>query len=183
MNRVLVVGTTGTGKTTTAAALARVCGVPHVELDSLFWNPGWVEAETEVFRERVAAATAGDRWVADGNYLSRLGDTLWNRADTVVWLDPSLALILVRLVRRTVSRSLRGTELWSGNRERLSNLWNKDESLVSWALKTHTTHRVRYTERMTDPKWAHISFVRLGSAREVRRWLSRVSRATRVPPR
>src|SRR5438132_4519028 len=100
MNRVLVVGTTGSGKTTTAAAIAKRIGTSHVELDSLFWKPNWVESERDEFRACVAAATSDDRWVADGNYLGMLGDMLWSRADTVVWLDPPLPLIVVRLIRR-----------------------------------------------------------------------------------
>src|SRR5437867_5486367 len=115
MNRVLVVGTTGSGKTTTARAIAQRLNAPYIELDALWWKPNWTESDHDDFRERVDAATSGDRWVADGNYITPLRDTLWSKADTVVWLDVALPLIVLRLIRRTISRSLRKTELWSGN--------------------------------------------------------------------
>lgn len=173
MDRVLVVGTTGSGKTTTARRLAELIGAPHVELDALFWKPGWTERKTEDFRARVAAATTGDRWVTDGNYLGRLGDLLWERADTVVFLDIPLMVVVPRLVRRTIARSLRRTDLWAtGNRERIANLWNKDESLVAWALRTKAEHLATYSARMADPRWTDIDFVVLRSPREVGRWLT-----------
>lgn len=174
MHRVLVVGTTGSGKTTTAAALARLLNTQHIELDALWWKPNWTESEHDDFRERVAAVATGDRWVADGNYITPLGDTLWSRADSVVWLDVPLPVIVVRLIRRTISRSLRKTELWAGNREHISTLWKKKESLVFWALRVHRDHQARYGGRMADPAWSHIEFVHLRSKREIKRWLSRL---------
>src|SRR5260370_40210565 len=112
MRRVLVVGTTGSGKTTVADAIARSIDALHIELDALHWKPGWVESDPEEFRDCVVAATTGERWVADGNYLGKLGDTLWTRVDTVVWLNVRLPLLLMRIVRRSVHRSVRKVELW-----------------------------------------------------------------------
>jgi len=98
--RIVVVGTTGSGKTTLAGELARRLEVPHVELDALHWEPGWTEAPTDLFRERVTHALSGEAWVADGNY-SAVRDIVWSRADTIVWLDYSLPTMLYRLARRT----------------------------------------------------------------------------------
>src|SRR5919108_416694 len=85
--KIAVVGTSGSGKTTVARALARRLGVPHVELDALFHGPGWTETPAEEFRRRVASATGASGWVVDGNYDSKLGDLVLGRGDTVVWLD------------------------------------------------------------------------------------------------
>jgi len=63
----VVVGTSGSGKTTFARRLAAGLGIPHVELDALHWEPEWTEATDEVLRARVAEATAQDAWVVDGN--------------------------------------------------------------------------------------------------------------------
>ena len=131
--------------------------------------------ETKIFRDRVAKATAGDRWVADGNYLSWLENRLWERADTVVWPDMPLWLIVPRLIRRTVSRAIKRTDLWgSSNRESLLNLVNKKESLVVWAFRTQREHQRTYGKRMTDPAWSHVTIVRLRSRRQVREWLARL---------
>src|SRR5579884_2496060 len=118
MKRVAVVGTSGAGKTTFAAALATRLGCRHVELDALHWEAGWRMAELDVFRARVAEATAGDAWVADGSY-TKVRDVVWSRADTLVWLDYPLAVKLWRLLGRTARRVRTGEDLWNGNRERL----------------------------------------------------------------
>jgi len=68
VQRVLVVGTSGCGKTTVAETLARVLHLPHVELDELFWKPGWGHATDEEFRTNLQRACGSDRWVVDGNY-------------------------------------------------------------------------------------------------------------------
>src|SRR2546422_5327539 len=85
-NRIVVVGTTGSGKTTTARRIGEIIGAPHVELDALHWEADWTEADTETFRRRIVEATAGERWVVDGNY-AKGRDLVWPRAEMIVWLD------------------------------------------------------------------------------------------------
>jgi len=133
--RIVVVGTTGSGKTTLAGELARRLEVSHVELDALHWEPNWVEAPIGIFRERVIRAVSGGAWVADGNY-SAVRDIVWSRADTIVWLDYSLPAILCRLTRRTFRRIFTREELWNGNRERIWVQFLSRDSIFLWALKT-----------------------------------------------
>lgn len=118
MQRVNVVGTSCSGKTTLARRLAARLGVRHVELDALFWGPAWRPMPHEVFRQRVSDATDAPAWVVDGGY-STVRDVTWSRADTVVWLDYPLPLVLARYLRRTVRRLRSGEEFWpgTGNRE------------------------------------------------------------------
>jgi adenylate kinase family enzyme len=68
LSRVVVIGTSSSGKTTFARDLASLLGVDHTDLDSLFWLPGWQERELDDFRARVAAWADGEHWVVDGNY-------------------------------------------------------------------------------------------------------------------
>ena len=116
MQRLVVVGTSGSGKTTLARRLAAALAVPHIELDALHWEANWQEAPVEVFRERTRAAVAAAAWAADGNY-SVVRDIVWSRADTLVWLDYALPVILWRLLIRTARRVAWREELWNGNRE------------------------------------------------------------------
>lgn len=81
-----MVGNSGSGKSTLGAALAARLGVPYVELDSIFHQPGWAELPRHEFRARVGALVGGDTWVIDGNYTA-VRDLVWARADTVVWID------------------------------------------------------------------------------------------------
>ena len=181
MNRIAVVGTTGSGKTTLARRIAAVLRAKHVELDALQWGPGWTPAETDAFRADVAAALAGDMWVVDGNY-SAVRDIVWSRADTLVWLDYSAGTVLWRLLARTFRRGLRREELWNGNRERLWTQFTSRDSILLWMLKTHWRRRREYAELLRRPEHAHLEAHRLSSPREADAWLARQdARRAEVP--
>jgi len=175
MRRVVVVGTTGSGKTTLAREIARRLGIPHIELDALNWGPNWTEVPREVFRARVAAALEGEAWVVDGNY-SAVRDIVWPRADTVVWVDYPLWLILWRLLLRTFRRTFTREELWSGNRERFRDQFLSRDSLFLWALQTYRPRRRNYPRLFSQPEHAHLRAVRLRSPRETDAWLRASSR-------
>ena len=180
MNRIVVVGSAGAGKTTIAAALAARLAVPHVELDALHWGPNWAPAEREVFRARVAAALSGNAWTTDGNY-SAVRDLTWGRADTLVWLDFPLSLIMWRLLRRTVRRVRTRQELWNGNRERLVEQFFSRDSLFLWALKTHRRRQREYPRQFQQPQYSHLRVLRFRSPRAAARWLDTVWREPRTP--
>jgi adenylate kinase family enzyme len=162
MQRISVVGNSGSGKTTAARELARLLGVPHVELDAIFHQPGWQELSTADFRARVARIAQDQAWVIDGNY-SAVRDLVWSRADTVVWLDLPRSRVMRRVVRRTLGRLLLRRELWNGNREPLSNVWSLDpqRSIIAWAWTQHESYRQRYGDAMSDRSNAHLRFVRV----------------------
>ena len=169
MRRICIVGTSGCGKTTLARQLAEQLDIPHVEMDALFWQPGWSSTEAAVFAARVGEALVGDCWVVDGNYYSRR-DITWARADTLIWLDYSLPLVLSRITRRTASRLITRTELWNGNRERLRAVFSRD-SIILWSLTTWARNRRRYRQHFAQPEFSHLRLIRLRSPRRTRRWL------------
>jgi adenylate kinase family enzyme len=164
-------GTTCSGKSTLARALAEKLAVPYLELDALYWGPAWAKPEKEGFRRRVEPFVHEEAWVVDGNYTSTLGDLVLRRADTVVWLDLSLARVLWRVSKRTVGRVVRRTELWSGNRETWRNAFFTRDSLFVWAVQTHGRFRRRLPARLATD-FPHVRLVRLRSPREIRRWLT-----------
>lgn len=175
MNRIVVIGTTGTGKTTLASLIASRLGYPHIELDAFFWQPDWKEAETPVFRERVSKALEGECWVTDGNYTSKAIDIVWPRADTLVWLDYSLPVTLWRLVVRTLGRVVTQETLWSGNRERLRTQLFTNQSLFLWALKSHGQNRRNFPELLSRPEYKHLVTVHHHSPRETQKWVKRIA--------
>lgn len=172
MRRVSVVGNSGSGKTWLSGELSRLLGIRHVELDALYHQPGWRALDEETLRDRVAHAVSGEGWVVDGNY-SIVRDLVWERADTVVWLDPPRHVLLPRLVARTLRRTLVREELWNGNREPLSNLYSVDpeRSIIAWAWTRDELYRHRYRWAAADPRWSHLRFVRLRNDRQVRGFL------------
>jgi len=180
MQRVSVIGVTGSGETTFAASLATRLRVPHVELDALHWEPNWTMAELDVFRGRVATHVSADGWVIDGNY-SRVRHLVWSRADTVVWLDYSFALTFARLLRRTLVRIHSGEELWNGNRERFAEQFFSRESLLLWAIKTYPKYRATFPTLLASDAYSHLRVVRFRAPRDAQRWLGGLSAARPSP--
>lgn len=172
--RVNVVGTSCSGKTTFAAALAARLGVAHVELDALHWEPNWTEAPDGVMRERVAAAVESEAWVVDGNYsVSR--DLVWDRADAVIWLDFPLRIILRRYLARTRRRLRSQEEIWAGtgNRERWKNHLVGREGLLWWILTTYRRRRREYPALLGQHP--ELAVVHLRSPAEADAWLARLA--------
>lgn len=167
--RVVVVGTSGSGKSTMARALASKLGLAHIELDALHWEANWTEAQPDVLRERVARAVGAARWVVDGNY-THLRDLVWERADTVVWLDFARHVVMRRVVLRTLSRTLRREVLWSGNTEPFTRIFTRD-SIITWAWNTHASNRAKYEKLLVDERPKHLQVVRLRAPDEAERWL------------
>lgn len=99
MQRILVIGSGGAGKSTAAVAIGAALGLPVIHLDARYWSAGWVPMESEAWRAHVMRLTREPAWVMDGNY----GGTLPVRlaaCDTVVFLDLSRWVCLARVVRR-----------------------------------------------------------------------------------
>lgn len=170
-SRIVIVGTTGCGKTTLANTLARRFKIAHIELDALHWDAGWQMAPLEIFRERTNAATAGDAWVADGNY-SKVRDIVWTRAETLIWLDYGLPLILWRQVWRGLKRSISHEELWNGNRETLRGQFFSRDSLILWALRTHGRRRRTYPGFFAQLEYRHLKIIRFNSPKQTQAWLN-----------
>ena len=174
MQRISVVGNTGSGKTTLAEAVAARLGLPRLELDGVFHQPDWQPLETEEFRRIVSDFTAAEGWVVDGNY-SAVRDIVWDRADTVIWVDPPRHRLMRRLARRTLRRMATGAELWNGNRERWRYLFRREESILLYAWTNHRRVRARYESARSDPANAQLTFVLLRTPDETAALLHRLT--------
>jgi adenylate kinase family enzyme len=165
-HRISVRGVSGSGKTTLAAKLASRLGAPHIELDALVHGPGWTEASAEELVAKLEPLLAHDSWIVDGNYTSKLGALVSDRADLVVWLDLPLRVALARTLRRTLARIHDHAELWNGNTQTWRGaFWGRD-SLFIWALRSHRIHRRGIPATVASEK-----LVRLRSAAATQRWL------------
>ncbi len=171
--RIHVLGNTSAGKSTLAARLACALDVPFVELDALNWEPGWVglnDTNPEELERRMRKATASDGWVVAGSYIAFSQRVFWPRLQTVIWLDLPLPQLVWRVLRRSWRRWRSRELLWGTNYERFwpqLMVWRKEDSLVWWAVSQQRRKRRSMIGYMTDPRWAHIRFVRLTSSAEI----------------
>ena len=86
MERIIVIGCPGSGKSTFSRALHQITGIPLVHLDMLFWNKDKTTVEKAVFLERLEKAMQQSRWIIDGNYATTM-ELRMQACDTVIFLD------------------------------------------------------------------------------------------------
>ena len=142
--RIMVIGTSCAGKTTFARALGERLGLPHVELDALYWGPNWTPRGN--FLELAAEAAGRERWIMDGNYRATR-DLLWPQAQLIVWLDYEMGVVVARALRRTLKRSWEKSELWAGNRESFRKQLASRDSILLWVLTTWRRRRHDYARQ------------------------------------
>lgn len=166
--RVLVAGTSGAGKTTVAARIGAVLGVPHMEIDTLFHGPDWTPRPS--FEADVHRFAAAPEWVTEWQY-DAVRAHLADRADLLVWLDLPRWVVIRQVVRRTLIRRLRRERLWHGNVEPpLRTFLTDPEHIVRWAWKTHHLSPGRVAELTRNRP--ELCVVRLRDRDEVARWLA-----------
>ena len=167
--RVHVKGTSGSGKTTVAKAIAEKLGIRHIELDAIYWQPSWTELPKDEFYERVKEETENGDWAIDGNYRV-VRDLIWDRVDTIVWLDLPFIPVFLRIVWRTIRRIITQEELWNSNTEKLDALFGK-YGMPLWVIQTHEKRRKEYPPLLADPKLSKVDVKRFTSLKEVNRWI------------
>ena len=179
IERINVIGTSGSGKSTFGRNLAGILGFPFIEMDALYWKPNWQEPTDEEFESKVKAATEDSHWVLDGNY-SRTTSIKWRHVQQVVWLDMSFVRTVFQVTKRCIKRSLNQTEFWpgTGNRETLRKAFLSRESVILWSISSYGRNRRRYSRMMQSPEFSHIWFVRLKSTNGIRLFLE----AARIAP-
>ncbi|MFZ0012995.1 MAG: adenylate kinase, partial [Acidimicrobiia bacterium] len=157
MNRVVVVGSSGSGKTTIARKIHQLANLPLLEMDAVMHERGWNATPDEEFLTRLSEFARQNRWVMDGNYTSHgVTEAIWPRADTFVWSDPPKPVVMRRVVGRTLRRVVTREELWEGGlREPLSNLSKTDahQNIIVWAWTRYDHVRSKYETASIDGSW------------------------------
>ena len=102
MNRIVILGRGGAGKSTLAARLGAALALPVIELDKHFWAPDLTPTPKNQWTQIQHRLTSGEQWVIDGD----LGpydvlDVRLRAADTVIVLDFPLWRCAWRALRRS----------------------------------------------------------------------------------
>ena len=169
MQRIMIIGCGGAGKSTLARQLGEKTGLPVVHLDKLFWHPGWIESTRDEIDSKITEAMAEPRWIMDGNYNRTLPVRL-EHCDTVIYLDFSRFACLMGVVRRVLtSYGKVRPDMAEGCPERF------DWEFIQWIWNFNRTKRQRYYSMLKglEDRQVHI----LKNRRQVRKFLSEIDRA------
>ncbi|MFI6019531.1 adenylate kinase [Streptomyces sp. NPDC051287] len=170
MERILVVGVTGAGKSTLARALSGRLGLPYHEMDALYYvGPQW--ATNADLAEDVARLTDGRRWIIDSIGYPEVRDLLWDRADTVIWLDYPRRHIMPRVLRRSLRRTVTREAVFGGNRETWAG-WLRRDHPAWWAWSQHGPRAREIERRVGDPRFAPLRTLRFRRPQDTTAWLA-----------
>jgi len=182
--RIVVVGTSGAGKTTLARRIAALLELRYIELDAINWQSGWRDLtrhDPEEFVRRVSEAIEAEAWVVDGNY-GPVRERVWQCATHLVWLDYERPVIMARVISRSLIRAILRTELWAGNRERWRHMLRPSHP-IRWAWSTWDRRRRETAERLAQRECAHLVVLRLRRPREVESAVNRLIEAASIQTR
>jgi adenylate kinase family enzyme len=99
-NKIVVVGISASGKSTFSRKLAEKISLPLTLMDEIMWNPGWDYIGDENTVEKLREISSKDEWIIEG-YISKEARTfLFEKADTIIYLDYSSIVSSIRYLKR-----------------------------------------------------------------------------------
>jgi hypothetical protein len=165
VQKVVVIGATGAGKSTLAEQVAARLALPYVPTDPLYWAENWRRVPLAEVHSRIALLTAQPQWVLDGNF-DDVREVVWARADALIWLDYPCCVTWSRLVRRNISWWFSGTPTWSENRMTLKVAL----SGIRHGLRGYRAKRREYP--VVLPLYKNVHVLRFRRPRDAASWLA-----------
>jgi len=169
MKRVWILGASGSGKSTLAHELSAILGADCVDLDELNWRPSWMFAPPDEFLSFVERALREPSWIVAGNY-TRTQAQFLHLADTIIWLDYPLPLVVWRQTTRTLRRVWKREPCCNGNYETFARTLSRDSALL-WLLRTFNRRRRSGWSTKRWARWNNRQFLHFRRSWDCARWL------------
>ena len=167
MERIIIIGCGGAGKSTLARKLGEKTGLPVVHLDQIFWAPGsWKHMGKEEFDEILLGEMEKPRWIMDGNYNRTIPRRI-ARCDTVIYLDFSTFACLRSWIGRVIKN-------WGTTRADMGPDCKEwfDPEMAGWIWRFNKTHRERYYRLLNEAE--HAETIVLKNRRAVKKFLEQL---------
>ena len=166
MERIIIIGCGGAGKSTLARKLGEKTGLPVVHLDKLFWKPGWVEMERDAFDALLRRELAKDKWIMDGNFNRTMPERI-ARCDTIIYLDFNRVTCLLGVMKRILMTY--GTvrpDMGEGCPERI------EFEFFKWVWNFNKNKREKYYKLLNEAEG--VQTIVLKNRRMVRKYLKTI---------
>ena len=163
MERILIIGCGGAGKSTLARQLGKKLDLPVVHLDTLFWKPGWVQESREEFDRKLSVELEKPKWILDGNF-NRTMPQRMAKCDTIIYLDfPRLACLMGVIKRIVTTYGKVRPDMGDGCPERF------DLEFLRWVWNYNKNNRERNYQLLNEA--AHAQKLVLKNRRAVKQFL------------
>jgi len=175
--KLIIIGTTCTGKSTLGKKLEEITKVKWYDLDDFYWLPNWVEKDAaEMIADVKTTILTKDRWIISGNYNSKMKDVIWPEADTIIWLDYTITTIIFRWIKRTIRRVFTREKVCNGNIETFYMAFlNWDNNLLRWIFKTYWKRKEKYSN-WNKNQFSRLNWIVLKSQKEYNLWLTKITK-------
>ena len=164
MERIMIIGCGGAGKSTLARQLGEKLNLPVVHLDQIWWKPGnWQHLEREEFDRLLKEEVEKPRWILDGNF-NRTMETRLEFCDTVIYLDFSRWICLLSWIKRVITN-------WGTARADMAEGCAEwfDPEMAGWIWNFNNTHRENYYRMLNEAEG--VETIVLKNRRAVRKFL------------
>ena len=166
MERIMIVGCGGAGKSTLARQLGEKLGLPVVHLDKLFWHSGWVESTKEEIDGKIMLELQKERWIIDGNYMRTMPIRMAH-CDTVIFLDFNRVSCVWSILKRYLTNIGKvRPDMAEGCPEKI------DWEFFVWVWNFNKTKRERIYRMLKEAEG--IETIVLKNRRAVKKFLERV---------
>ena len=134
---------------------------------------GWNEDSNILLRKMIINISSNKAWIYDGSFYNPVhsSDIYLSRADTIFWLDYSFLCILFRLLRRTFNRIILNREKKIYPNENFLFALKREFETNFLFIKKHYRNKKYYEIIFREPRFNHLSIIRLKSSRETTEWL------------
>lgn len=164
VKRILVIGTSGSGKSTFAQKLSKRLQIPFFASDPFYWEADWQIASDEKVRECIRAVIQQEAWILDGNFDSE-HEWVWKQANCILWLDYPLVIVCRQIIFRNLRWVVTRERTWSGNRM----TFGRAISGIRHAIRSHSLKRRKYPQWLAELSGVEVH--RFKSRREADFWI------------
>ena len=166
--KIIIIGSGGSGKSTFAVELGKKLNLPVIHLDREFWKSDWVKPKAKEWLEKLEVLLSESRWIAEGNYLNSLEYRI-GKADSVIFLDFKRSICIYRVIKRYfIHRGTTRPDMAEGCNEQI------DMDFAKWLWEFPKKVRPQMIEILT--KYPEKNIIILKNAKDVNLFLNREKR-------
>ncbi|MEO8664390.1 MAG: hypothetical protein ABI462_02745 [Ignavibacteria bacterium] len=169
--KILIVGISGSGKSTFSKKLGKALNIEVHHLDKYFWKPGWKKTESAQWDDLLLKLMAKDSWIIEGNF-ARTFKMRSMHADKVIMFDYPSVKCIYRISKRILKSKLRiekRTDMAEGCNEK----WF-DREFLYWVWHFNNNVRPKMYGALDEINFDKRNLIVFNKNKDVKKYLQNV---------